>query len=107
MTPLFAQNFDEKVGRTIDDRGVTFEIRLRVDEATDLNAGHYPVEIAVERVVDTGKDVQGTKPRRLIALFKRDILPHDPGKMLHAVNPRDLPGNEEKVPGKPIRNVVA
>ncbi|MNI39091.1 hypothetical protein D3C73_932640 [compost metagenome] len=69
MATLVAKDLDEKIGRTIDDRGMPLEVRRRIDEAAQLDAGDNAVKIAFKRCIDPRHDVQRAKPGSLVALL--------------------------------------
>ena len=43
MTALVSKYLDKKIGSTINDGRMPFEIRWRIDEAAKLDTGNHPV----------------------------------------------------------------
>ncbi|KQW59867.1 hypothetical protein ASD02_27905 [Ensifer sp. Root1252] len=90
MAAIFSEDFDKKIGSAINYGGMSLEVRRRVHETAKLHARNYSVEVPVEGGTYPGHKVQSAKTSGLIAVFRRDVLPHHADEMLDTVDTRDL-----------------
>ena len=87
MATLVAKDLDEKIGRTIDDRGMSFEVRRCIDEAAQLDARNDTIQISLQRRIDACHDIQCAKPGSLVAIFGQEVFADDTDIMLDAIDP--------------------
>ena len=69
MSPGLAESLDHQIRCAVDHRRVLGEGGRAADEAAELQAAREPAEIAAAGGLGLGQDVEGAKPRRLLALL--------------------------------------
>src|SRR5215472_15062925 len=91
MLAGIAEDLDHQVGDAIGNLRLIGEIRHRIDEDIELDAALDAVEIAAQRRLDLGQDVETADPRRLLALLDAVFLAELADELEFAVPDRHLP----------------
>jgi len=62
MTTSFSEHFYHKIRRTIDHLWMVLKVRFSIYEAAESNHAHNLTKIAIQRLLQLCKDIDGTQP---------------------------------------------
>ena len=105
VTTGVAEHLDHQVRAAVDDGGDGGEARSGLDKAAQLHDSHDAVQIAVQRGVQLGQQVDAAQTGAGVGLFRRDVLADRALETARGVV-RQLARDVDEVSGADERHIV-
>ena len=96
MTTSFAEDFDNQIRESVDDRGLLHELGVRVHHAEDFDDAFDSPQVT-EHLLEHRELIDCRQACTLVSLFDADIDPEFADDLTAIGSPRSFPGEKYEI----------